>query len=112
MTIASRNPCPKCGGIPSYMAGINVPGGHAADAYLVCWKDSMSKRVAKGDEWAKFSTKRHRPQWIKYTPVHWQTTVAGDVLDYWPTKSKWRFRGITQTGNVEKFISDKLRRAA
>jgi hypothetical protein len=112
MTIAERNPCPICKAIPSYMAGINVPGGHAKDTYLVCWTDGMSKRVGGDGEWQKFNAKRQRPEWIKYSIVHWQTTVDGDILDYWPTKSKWRFRGKTQVGNVEKFISDKLRRSA
>jgi hypothetical protein len=48
--------------------------------------------------------KNKKPQWIKHTEHHWQTEVDGDILDYWPSKRKWRFRGVTQTGTVERFI--------
>jgi len=37
-------------------------------------------------------------KWVKHTSFHWQTKVHGDLLDYWPTKNKWRFRGETHQG--------------
>lgn len=37
--------------------------------------------------------------WIKHTAFHWQARVHGEILDYWPTKVKWRFRGETRSGH-------------
>lgn len=45
-----------------------------------------------------------KAKWEKLTKWHWRTKVLGETLDYWPTKSKWRFRGETQTGDVQQFI--------
>jgi hypothetical protein len=54
---------------------------------------------------------RRRAQFVKFTKTHerdgfhccsewhWQATVAGDLLDYWPSKNKWRWRGVTATGS-------------
>jgi hypothetical protein len=33
----------------------------------------------------------------KCSDWHWQATVDGDLLDYWPSKSKWRYRGVTHS---------------
>ena len=46
-------PCPRCGAICQLMAGVNVPGGQQDEAYLVCWKDLLKKRVAPGSEWQR-----------------------------------------------------------
>lgn len=32
----------------------------------------------------------------KCTDWHWQATVDGDLLDYWPSKAKWRYRNVTR----------------
>lgn len=53
-TTAERNVCPKCKKIPSLMAGINVPKGDLKSSYLVCWKDYMYVRIAKGEKWISF----------------------------------------------------------
>lgn len=59
-------------------------------------------------------------QWTKHTEFHWQTRVHGDILDYWPTKNKWRFRGETIHGGwpqphhrtVREFIAEAKAPAA
>lgn len=112
MTIAERNPCPDCKCTPSYMAGVNVPFGDASLAYLVCWNDGKMRAVQPNATWESFGKKPPKPEWKKFSSVHWQMVIDGDVLDYWPTKSKWRYRGKTQSGNVNKFIRYHRQRAA
>jgi hypothetical protein len=42
--------------------------------------------------------KRHRDLGFEAkSEWHWQTKVDGDLLDYWPSKNKWRWRGETKT---------------
>ena len=36
--------------------------------------------------------------WVRHTAWHWQIRLAGEVLDYWPSKAKWRWRGVTKVG--------------
>lgn len=44
--------------------------------------------------------------WRHPSPYHWQRDLHGDLLDYWPSKRKWRWRGRIQTGDVQKFIRE------
>lgn len=46
-------------------------------------------------------------KWIKHTVWHWQTRIHGDLLDYWPTKKKWRFRGETFESGIFSGAKDK-----
>jgi len=43
--------------------------------------------------------------WTKYTDHHWGRRVNGHVLDYWPSRKKFRYKGITQRGDVYAFIN-------
>ena len=43
---------------------------------------------------------------FRHTPYHYSTTLRGDRLDWWPTKSKWRWRDETYTGDVHQFIKE------
>ncbi len=43
--------------------------------------------------------------WTKHTEHHWSRTVAGQRLDYWPSRKKWQFAGRVQRGDVLKFIA-------
>lgn len=36
--------------------------------------------------------------WTKHTPYHWQRRLAMDVLDFWPTRGRWRWRGKSYKG--------------
>lgn len=52
-------------------------------------------------------------RWIRHTPHHYQADVAGEKLDCWPTKRKWRFKGTTYTercdyAGLDKAILDRL----
>lgn len=100
-SITERNPCPKCGKRPALMAGINMNFG---DIYvLVCWRCMMVRKVLHGEEWKPLG-KRPKIAWKKHNATHWQTVVDGRVLDYWPTKRKWRFENATHKGDVNRFI--------
>ena len=42
--------------------------------------------------------------WHKHSAHHWSRTVAGDRLDYWPTRKKYQFRGKVRRGDVYAVI--------
>lgn len=43
--------------------------------------------------------------WTKHTAYHWSRTLAGNRLDYWPSRKKWRYQGRVMRGNVQAFIA-------
>lgn len=45
--------------------------------------------------------------WVKRTEYHWQRIVAGKLLDYWPSRSKFQYDGVVRRGDVKKFIREK-----
>ena len=63
------------------------------------------KRVANGTEWTRMGKDKTAVAWKKHTAHHWQTLVRGEVLDYWPSKKKFQFRGKVEVGDVNKFIA-------
>ena len=97
-------PCGKCGQRTTKLPGIIVDGGVVGKAYHVCWSCSISKEEGKSSAWRAIASKGKGPIWKKHTATHWQTDVNGNLLDYWPTKRKWRFDGQTHVGDVNKFI--------
>ena len=42
--------------------------------------------------------------WHKHSQHHWSRMVAGDRLDYWPTRKKYQFRGKVRRGDVYAVI--------
>jgi hypothetical protein len=85
------------------MAGINVRPEYREFRVLVCWECKMFKQVMANAVWLSLGRKT-RTQWKKNSPYHWQALVRGEVLDYWPTKRKWRFRDKTHIGDVDAFV--------
>jgi len=54
-----------------------------------------------------FSAKWKHLGFKRFTTWHWQIELTGGLLDYWPSKTKWRYRGETVAGTVgqlEKLI--------
>jgi hypothetical protein len=47
------------------------------------------------------------PGWKKCHETHWQYTLRGDILDYWPGTMRFRWRGKTMTGDVMAFIKKR-----
>jgi hypothetical protein len=45
--------------------------------------------------------------WIKHTEFHWSRYVAGERVDYWPSRKKFLYRGKIRRGDVMKFIAKK-----
>lgn len=43
--------------------------------------------------------------WTIRTEYHWQRMVAGHLMDYWPSRNKWRWKGKTRHGGVKAFIT-------
>ena len=44
-------------------------------------------------------------EWTRHTEYHWSRTVAGDRLDYWPSRKKFQYRGKVMRGDVAAFIA-------
>lgn len=77
------------------------------------WREHREYRRSKG---LSVSGHRRPAQVVKFTKDyaergfrqcsqwHWQARVQGDVLDYWPSKSKWRFRNVTTQGPKKKLF--------
>ena len=42
--------------------------------------------------------------WVKRTEYHWQRLVAGKLLDYWPSRSKFQYDDKVRRGDVKEFI--------
>lgn len=43
-------------------------------------------------------------QWVKHTEHHWTCYLGGDLMQYWPSASKWRWRNRTYTGRINEFL--------
>jgi hypothetical protein len=46
--------------------------------------------------------------WTVHCSTHWSRDLAGQRLDYWPSRNKFRWRGKTHTGDVHGFIRNRL----
>jgi hypothetical protein len=38
--------------------------------------------------------------WTKHTAWHWSRQVDGHRLDYWPSRSKYQFKGAVWRGDI------------
>lgn len=47
--------------------------------------------------------------WIVHSEYHLSLWLLGEWLQYWPTKSKWRWNHRTYTGDVNAFIEEQVR---
>ena len=45
--------------------------------------------------------------WDQKTPYHWQRELDGDIVDYWPSRNKWRWRGRTRVGEIKGWLARK-----
>ena len=74
------------------------------------WRDVKEARRAAGlparrkvRPLAKPPTKRELREFAaaglhQCSEWHWQIRLGGDLLDYWPSKNKWRWRGENTEG--------------
>lgn len=53
----------------------------------------------------KFTKKDAALGFKKFTDWHWQARIDGDLLDYWPSKEKWRYRGVTHQGENKAMLA-------
>lgn len=61
----------------------------------------------KKERCEKNLAKANTDGFTKHTPWHFSRALLGDRLDYWPSKSKWMWRGKVMTGNVQEFIAKR-----
>ena len=45
--------------------------------------------------------------WTVHTDFHWSRMVAGQRLDYWPSRKKYQYAGRVMRGDVMAFIAKK-----
>lgn len=45
--------------------------------------------------------------WKQLSPYHWQRTLHGDPVDYWPSRNKWRWRNRTRVGEIKGWLARK-----
>ena len=111
--LAWRIPCPECAGIPQHLIGRNVPGQNNMHDYLVCWSCLIMCQVDKLIDcdtypWTRFqdapALAADNTDWVKHSRSHWTRMLDGDDLHYWPSTMRFRYRGVTQQGDVEAFI--------
>lgn len=51
-----------------------------------------------------WSEENQTSDWKVHSQYHWSMTVNGKRLDYWPTKNKFQYDNVVQTGDVNEFI--------
>jgi hypothetical protein len=67
-----------------------------------------AQKETRRSDWAEKVASGQVPGvWVCRHDTHWQTTLLGDLLDYWPGTKKWRWRGQTRTGDVIVFIRNR-----
>jgi hypothetical protein len=45
--------------------------------------------------------------WKKHTPYHWSRNLNGSRLDYWPSTTKFKYKGRLYVGGIDGFIKNK-----
>lgn len=45
--------------------------------------------------------------WKIHCDTHWSQKFLGDRIDYWPTRNKFRWRGVTHHGDVVGFMKNR-----
>lgn len=71
-------------------------------------RERKEAAAARRAAWAARLDKLGEHRWTKCHDTHYQCTLLGDTLDYWPGTQKWRWRGKTRTGDVLRFIEKQL----
>lgn len=49
--------------------------------------------------------------WVKHNDVHFSKIINGSKLDYWPTTTRYRYKGKAYFGKqkpIQKFIEEQL----
>ncbi len=88
--------------------------GDVGDDYKFL-KEINQKRRANNYDAAKllFLSEDAPVKFTCHTEWHWQLTLLGDLLDYWPSSSKWRWRKQSSHGrpqDLANFICNKIRK--
>lgn len=42
--------------------------------------------------------------WCQHTPWHWQRTIDGKLLDYWPSTRKYQYNGRVYYGDAMDLV--------
>lgn len=65
---------------------------------------------AKREQNLEKAYKERDERWTVHSEYHWSTTLCSEKLDYWPSSTKFRWKGKTYVGGVEGFIRKHERR--
>lgn len=69
-------------------------------------KQSAERYISKRIKGVRKPRKK-TPEWKTCSQHHFQTLLDGSILDYWPSRHKWRFKGKLWYGDVLEFIRDQ-----
>lgn len=76
------------------------------------WDDlkvlSKQKRLDRIKANLELAEKQDDGDWLKFNEYHWQRKLNGEILDYWPSKRKWRYKKKIVSGCVYAFLSKNL----
>jgi hypothetical protein len=50
---------------------------------------------------------KNNPRWRIHSDTHFATNLLGDLLDYWPGRQHWKWRGKNYYGDVFGFIKNR-----
>lgn len=101
--------CPKCGKACELMAGINIPGGDRKQYYWACWSNGLAAIAREPVKFAPMG--QSRLVWRDCSPFHKQAVVSGQVVDWWPTRGKFRFKGQTHKGDPREHLKSSIKQA-
>lgn len=74
------------------------------DEYLKSKGISRSRPYQRVDK-VKFRKRHEAAGFRQCTEWHWQTKIGTDLLDYWPSKQKWRFKDETRMGTEAQLFA-------
>ena len=81
------------------------------------WRDVKEARKTAGLPARRRATRRAEPTTktdkarfekaglVQKSEWHWQMRLAGDLLNFWPSKCKWQWRGKVQTGDWSELFT-------
>lgn len=59
---------------------------------------------AREDRLGRWLTDGKLSGWKRFGQHHFQYVLQGDILDYWPSTNRWRWRNKTNFGSWDKLV--------
>ena len=85
----------------------DLPVTDADEGSTEFWRDvRKAVQTSKQDRLAQVQPFLEAPSspFRQCSPSHWQARLQGDLLDYWPSTGRWRWRDKTHNGNYNALV--------